>query len=85
MNYGGSSGGSVSTGSYSNYKWNPWGTMPFVQLPNWSISIIYAVAIAIAIGYAVVLYGASVFSVSTLANRAYGKLMLDSGPFVYDF
>lgn len=63
----------VNFGSFSSYTYNPWGTLPFLQLPGWSAVGVYSVIAGLFVIYALVLLGSFVPGLGSLANRIAGK------------
>ena len=60
----------VSFGSLGSYTYNPWGTLPYLQLPGWTAAAVYTIIAGLFVLYVVVLFGQAIPPI----NRAYNTV-----------
>lgn len=58
----------VSFGSFGGYTYNPWSTLPYLQLPGWTVSTVYAIVTGLFGLYSFVLLGSYIPGVSDFFN-----------------
>ena len=63
----------VSFGSFGGFTHDPWGTMPYLQLPGWTVQSIYAIVGGLFVLYVFGLLGSSIPGVSNLFSGLSGK------------
>ena len=69
-------GSTISFGSIASVPYNPWGTLPYLQLPGWSVSAIYAIVGGLFLIYLIGLFSSSIPGVSNITNAIGGKMGL---------
>ena len=65
-------GGTVSFGNFGGYTYNPWATLPYLQLPGWTVSSIYAIVGGLFVIYLVGLLGSQIPGVGEFFNTISG-------------
>ena len=71
-------GGSVNFGSVANYNYDPFSTLPYLQLPGWSVSAIYAIVGGLFAIYLIGLLGPGIPGFSTVSRAWSGMKLIQS-------
>jgi len=67
----------VTFGNFGGYTYNPWSTLPYLQLPGWTVSTIYTIVFGLFILYIFGLLGSYIPGVSDFTNSI-ATLVADS-------
>ena len=71
-NFGGA-GSVVTFGNIGSYTYNPWGTLPYLQLPGWTVQAVYAMVGGLFIIYIFGLLGSNIPGVGEFFNTLSSK------------
>ena len=63
----------VVFGSFGGYTYDPWATLPYLQLPGWTVQSIYAIVGGLFLLYVFGLLGSSIPGVSNLFSGLSSK------------
>jgi len=64
----------VSFGSFGGYTYNPWSTLPYLQLPGWTATTVYAVVGGLFVVYIFALLGSYIPGVSDFVDTISGVI-----------
>lgn len=64
----------VSFGSFGGYTYNPWATLPYLQLPGWTVTTVYAIVGGLFVLYIFALLGSYIPGVSDFADTISGVI-----------
>lgn len=65
-----------TAGSFTTYTYNPWSTLPYLQLPGWTVSSIYTIVGGLFLLYIIGLAGAQIPGVGEFFDTVKGKLSI---------
>ena len=63
----------VSFGSFGGYTYNPWSTLPYLQLPGWTVTTVYAIVGGLFVLYIFALLGSYIPGVSDFVDTISGE------------
>ena len=63
----------INFGTFAGYTYNPWATLPYLQLPGWTVSAVYAVILGMFALYGIVLLGSYIPGVSEFTDSISSK------------
>lgn len=64
----------VSFGSFGGYTYNPWSTLPYLQLPGWTVTTVYAIVGGLFVLYIFALLGSYIPGVSDFVDTISGVI-----------
>ena len=65
--------GTINFGSVQVHTWSPWDTMPFLQLPGWTVATVYTIILGLFVLYFANIIGSFIPGFSTVSNIASSK------------
>ena len=63
----------VSFGSFGGYTYYPWSTLPYLQLPGWTVTTVYAIVGGLFVLYIFALLGSYIPGVSDFVDTISGE------------
>jgi len=70
--------GTINFGSVQVHTWSPWDTMPFLQLPGWTVATVYTIILGLFVLYFANIIGSFIPGFSTVSNIA--SRIIDTNP-----
>lgn len=64
-------GSVVSFGNFGSFTYNPWGTLPYLQMPGWTVTSIYATVGGLFVLYVFGLLGTTFAPVRSAISSTY--------------
>ena len=65
--------GTINFGNVQVHTWSPWDTMPFLQLPGWTVATVYTIILGLFVLYFANIIGSFIPGFSTVSNIASSK------------
>ena len=66
--------GTINFGSVQVHTWSPWDTMPFLQLPGWTVATVYTMILGLFVLYFANIIGSFITGFSSVSNIFSSKL-----------
>ena len=66
--------GTINFGSVQVHTWSPWDTMPFLQLPGWTVATVYTIILGLFVLYFANIIGSFIPGFSSVSNIFSSKL-----------
>ena len=63
----------MSFGTVGGFQYNPWATLPYLQLPGWTVTGVYVVVLSLFALYGIVLLGSYIPGVSDFFDTISSK------------
>ena len=60
--------GTINFGNVQVHTWSPWDTMPFLQLPGWTVATVYTIILGLFVLYFANIIGSFIPGFSAVSN-----------------